>query len=850
MSKDGLKKVYLIKSAGFEFSEIDLTSNTLLLGESGVGKTTIMRATLFFYTMDYSDSILNLTADTKKSFNDWYFKEHNSHVVYEYTKGESRFLFVVSKSGKLHYTFIDISACEFGVKELFIDEKMPVNLEKLNEKIQKENLPNYTTTIKEKYINTFHKRDTNNKKIKQESVVDFTLFENSNYTKEFAKTLSNIFISSKVNSNSIKKSIVSLIENADAKIDLNEIRINLDEYVSHKDEIEKFEKKIPNIEKLSQRFDEYNAKRKEFKIKANKLHRLKQEVSVKTEEVEMSLNSLQEEEKNKRESFSVALGIINAKTETINKEMIEQEKELKDLQKRENEYRKINIDILVDESNKEENYKNELQSNEERYKALTSEFETIKEKYQKLIQEYKKDADAEILNLKEKNLEISTQIHSDKSELIESKEKNILAKTQRYRDEKDSFVLALEEEKKKFNTINIELGRMEFFPFNAQEIAKYEETILKYNEALAEVKISQSDNGIGIKQVESEIAEIAKKLKLANEKLDTDVSRQKEKLFQQKEDFEKKLDFDKDNLYGYLQKNSISNREKIVTYLKDEILFSEKPFSVTKNEDKNSIFGLNVAFDEAFENDYEQTKLQNGLKAVKESIKSLNKESIRKKKVFEDEASQETRVKNRQRAVLYQQKTDLEENKKSYVKNINIAKSNLSHAQQVAGEQREEKTAEIQKQFLNAKHKKEEFSAKIEQTDKEIEAIVKLINEDVKKAVDAYSERLKSLNLSQISKVQNIQTLCNEKIESTNAELTEVLQKQGVDEVLLQNISKEIKLLKTKLLEIDKNRTTVIVYISEYKDKILLVPSLVEKLQSDSKYFNDLEKSKAQLKET
>jgi len=52
MSRDGLKKLYLIKSAGFEFCEMDLHSNTLLLGESGVGKTTIMRAVLFFYTME------------------------------------------------------------------------------------------------------------------------------------------------------------------------------------------------------------------------------------------------------------------------------------------------------------------------------------------------------------------------------------------------------------------------------------------------------------------------------------------------------------------------------------------------------------------------------------------------------------------------------------------------------------------------------------------------------------------------------------------------------------------------------------------------------------------------------
>jgi len=276
MSRDGLKKLYLIKSAGFEYCEMDLHSNTLLLGESGVGKTTIMRAVLFFYTMDYSDSLLDLNSGTKKPFNKWYFKAHNSHIVYEYTKGNSKFLFVVSKSENLYYTFVDITNSVLGVKELFKEKRMPLNLEEFNEKIQQEKLPNYTTTIRDKYINALHKRDSYNKKIKQESVVDFSLFENIANTREFAKILSNIFISSKINSSSIKKSVVSLIENANVTIDLNEIKINLSEYVSHKDEIESFEKKIPNIEKLSEKFDEYNAKRKEFRERANKLYLLKQ----------------------------------------------------------------------------------------------------------------------------------------------------------------------------------------------------------------------------------------------------------------------------------------------------------------------------------------------------------------------------------------------------------------------------------------------------------------------------------------------------------------------------------------------------------------------------------------------
>ena len=136
-NKDGLKKIYLFKSADYQFAEIDLSDNTLLLGESGVGKTTLMRAILFFYTMDNSSSALNINTESKKSFNQWYFQERNSHLVYEYYKEGNPFLFVVSNSGHLHYTFIEMSNSNIGVKNLFLKGNNPVTLEELNENIEK-----------------------------------------------------------------------------------------------------------------------------------------------------------------------------------------------------------------------------------------------------------------------------------------------------------------------------------------------------------------------------------------------------------------------------------------------------------------------------------------------------------------------------------------------------------------------------------------------------------------------------------------------------------------------------------------------------------------------------------------
>jgi chromosome segregation ATPase len=848
MSSDGLKKIYLIKSAGYEFNEIDLKDNTLLLGESGVGKTTIMRAVLFFYTMDYSDAILNLTSDTKKSFNDWYFKEHNSHLVYQYTKANSKFLFVVSKSGKLNYSFIDMTNSTFEVKDLFIEENRAVSLEKLNEKIQKANLPNYHTSIKDRYINTFHKRDVNTKKIKHESIVDFSLFESVKSTREYAKTLSNIFMASKVNSTSIKKSIVSLIDNSEIKIDLNEIKLNLDEYVKHKDEIEKFEKKIPNIENLSEKYNNYHKSKNEFKQKANELEAIRNIVAQKTQELKLKIDKLQEEQVTLSKNNDIEMSKIDDKIENSSTEVIELGKELRELKEKVKEYEFKKIDTLVDEYKKEREYKNQLETNNEKYIALTSKFEGIKEKYLKIQERLKSSSDEQILDLKNENVEFNKNVVLKKQTILEEKESKIDIETQIYVDDIVELEANLKGKESEFNAISVKLGEIKHFTFNKETIAKYEDEIGQYEKAILDNQRLLNDNSFEIKKVEQELDEIAKSLKESSQKLDQEIKDKKDELFKQKSLAEQKLDFDRDNLYGYINRNSIKNANKLVTYLKDEILFSQKRFTIKEDANSNSIFGLNVEFEEEFENSYEQSKLQKELKLIKESIKQLNRDAIRRKNSLENEASRVTKEKNRLRSLYYKKKDELEENKRSYDKNQTLAKLNLQKAISDAAELKKLKNEELQKAYSMCKIAKEELNSKILKNKQNIERISISINSDITTKIKQYDEELKQSKNILDTKIQNIKNKCNEKIENSQNELNEALKNNGVDSELLKSISAEIKELKVKLESIEEFKSLVIIYLKEYKDKIATIPTLKENLESSKTYLNDLKEKKSEIK--
>ena len=95
-----LNKIVFIKSADVrqhhrgDAWEID--GNVHFIGDQGAGKSTVLRALLYFYNPSNEKSRLGIGKDDKY-FLDYYFEFDNSHIVYEIQTENSKFCVWLTK---------------------------------------------------------------------------------------------------------------------------------------------------------------------------------------------------------------------------------------------------------------------------------------------------------------------------------------------------------------------------------------------------------------------------------------------------------------------------------------------------------------------------------------------------------------------------------------------------------------------------------------------------------------------------------------------------------------------------------------------------------------------------------
>lgn len=217
-----LSKIIFLNSAHIPYAEVKLDGNVHFIGTQGVGKSTLLRALLFFYN---ADKLKLGIPKEKKSFDAFYFPYSNSYIVYEVMRENGAYCVVAAKSqGRVAFRFVDAPF----ERDWFINEHHEVYPEwaRIRERIGGKRQVTAQISVYEMYRDIIF---GNNRKQDMMPYRKFAIVESAKY-QNIPRTIQNVFLNSKLDADFIKDTIIRSMVDEDVFIDLSFYRSQIQEF--------------------------------------------------------------------------------------------------------------------------------------------------------------------------------------------------------------------------------------------------------------------------------------------------------------------------------------------------------------------------------------------------------------------------------------------------------------------------------------------------------------------------------------------------------------------------------------------------------------------------------------------
>lgn len=811
-----LSKIIFIESANIKYSVVNVDGNVHFIGTQGVGKSTILRALLFFYNANQQKLGIPLG---KKSFVDFYFPYQNSFVIYEVVRETGQFCVLAFKSqGRVCFRFIDTN---FD-RKFFVDNEGSIfeTWDKIKLAFDKD--INYTRKIDsyEDYRNILYGNSQGlGAEFRKYSILESKQYQN------IPRAIQHVFLNYKVESDFIKDTIIKSLNEEEIKIDLSNYSHHLKDFDTQLSDIRKWTDKTKGGEIVVRRQAEtiittFSA----IKFIEREKQQLAGELFWQFNEIKNQLPKTSEKldrEESKKTLFTIKVQNIEkkfqVKKEKITAEINVYENKLKEAKSKADEYSEMNIESIIKRVNKKFDLEIEKEDLAKQKELLESRFIDINQKYEAQITQLANQLSA-FDNLKQTEIVIFKKDLFQFKESVTKEYEKLFEEIRKQNQEKLQLARNLIDEKKTtLGGLQIQRVKTEHKRFYEIEIENGEKDIIIFTE---KIRIAKSE----IKQSNDETETIKKQWELEKEKIEVAFSNKKEKLIEQISNLNvkinsinEKIENSKDSLYDWLNRE-YPNWEKTIGKVIDEenILFKSGLSPAKSSKSDSSFYGINLDLNEINKSvktiaDYEKDKFE-----FNTQIESIQ----RNISIFIDELS-----------------VDLENLKRKFQPKINKCKESIRNNEYAieqnikrADESRVSLSELISKAGIDKKTELDNIEKEIDKTSSEkldADNVAKDIENGIKKQVEnkkkEKDKKIEGEEKRVSESITEILLTIKEKIDETKkktdtlkAEQKKELDTKGADTVKISNFEKLIIELKLELDFIETNRDKV----SDYnKDK-------------------------------
>ncbi len=816
-----LNKIVFINSAdkSLKYAEVNLDGNVHFIGTQGVGKSTLLRAILFFYNADKQK--LGIPRE-KKTFDEYYFPFQNSYIVYEVQTDNEHFCVLAFKSqGRVAFRFFD-SAFD---KNFFIDGEGRAfeSWDKTREAFGKNT--SYTRMIHsyEEYRNILY---GNNKGLSSE-FRKYALIESKQF-QNIPRTISNVFLNANLSAEFVKETIIKSLNEEEIKIDLTTYsQTHLKDFETNLNDIKKWtdknrngenqvEKQADNVSTVYSALKYLEKKKAELASQLGwALNKVKEQQPKVAEQL-----AFEEQKRNKvRAKLNELDSVFDKKKEKTQEQIGKYKSKLDEIKTKRDEYAALKIDNILERVSKKISLDLEKKNLTGEKDILTSKFLEIQKRYELQLGQLESQL-KEFENSKqtEKNNAQASLLHF-KEELTKQYDLLYDEIRKQHREELEVANALVKKKDKAITANKIKRSEVKNKRFYEKEIDGCNADISNLNSA-----ISKADNAI--QQATEKGKNIQKEWLLEETGIKEDLKRKIErqtelqtKLGESISSIDTKIDNHKDSLYGWLNEKVPGWEKTIGKVIDEENVLYKSGLNPTLNSDSSlSFYGIQIDTNEIgktvktvadLKKDKEDLKSQ--IQSIQKVIADLNSKSNEEleklRRRFQSKVKEQKEVVGTNEYQSNQSKIKLEEvgvrlgewktkaanEQKAELEIIDNAIAKLSEEKTNAEEQVQKIEGSITK-LIDAKKKEKEGKIKAEQ--------------------QKLTETISKIDLL----IQSEKTSIGKKEAEIKIKQKNELDGKGADTKRIEEIDLRLSVIDPELFFIDNNRDTVAEYNKDKRE--------------------------------
>ena len=804
-----LNKIIFINSANIPYAEIAVDGNVHFTGTQGVGKSTVLRALLFFYNADKQRLGIQ---QGQKPFDEFYFRQSNSYILYEVMRDNGAYTILVSRyQGRASWRFID---APYRREWLITDDKQVLSdWVKIRERIDK------NVAVSARIESGVMFKDIIFGNTHDPKYTRYALVQSSHY-QNIPRSIQNVFLNTKLDADFVKNTIIQSMADDDLPIDLQTYRRLVTDFEREYDEIDCWFRQS--------RDGSYPVRRQALKIAemgrtivaldrqlSDVWHMLNHAVAdseqriplleVEAEKAKAEIEKEQSHGKELKEGY-------DKEKDSLNQELGAKKSKLKEIAQARDNFKAAGIDDILARARRETALKQEAKEKQTLLDDLLKTYTSIEEKYNIAKGKLKNSREAFENALKEAYHLRQNALNARRKDLDEKRTQSrdqIMDASGKWRHESDERLQMLLVEQNKADSALKELRR--WHPM-ADEIKQVDEQLMQLD-------LTEKENAAKQMAVESTIARVTAEYEMKETGIRQTTQREQERLDADRTQIRAQIGKINDllshfdgSLYKWLCENAAGWENTIGKVVDEERILYAQGLDPQPDGASNSLFGIRLNLDNIASVHRTPDEYRAEKKNLEEQVLQISRRLMQLPVTLQEDISRLRKKYAEKLNPLRQEAASLKVEKEQIpVKRQDLQNSRhkleMDELEMIAQEKdtRERNFNEAVLKVQSEKNAREKNEAKVNKDLKELDT-------SFNKASKALDEELRAFKESQDSEAaahnREFETQMVQLDEQRKAELAG----KGVDTNLLEQYHRALKDLNALLDKINEERPMVVRY--------------------------------------